>query len=129
MILPKITTSYIKDKYDIEKEKQYRNTSKVFGQLAIESYNGFTIKQFIKKLTLDFSLYPDDAILELEYYGYDGSFDVYIKSKVNIMETDEQVIERLKLNEKSLRKTQEDVQKAKDILLREGYEISKTETN
>jgi hypothetical protein len=126
-----ITNKYIKEKYNLDNERKNKlemkeidlfniNTDK---EGTIYSLSEFQIKlnQEIKRIDdkfkdVDFSIRIDD-------YGYDGAFEIKVLENLSVPETDQEVITRLKKDEKIEVKKLKEIEKAKKLLLENNIKL------
>ena len=118
MALDRVNEGYIRIHYDLDKE---RDTVEYFNQVSTWSpsdYDGLTIKEVKKQVFSFFEELSEDDILDIDYYGYDGAYDINIKRKMIRPENDQEVIKRLMKKEWKKRKHQKALQDAADLLAR-----------
>ncbi len=94
--------------------KQVKDTKKL-GEIILE-LDGLPISEVIPRVIKSLEKYPEDAFIQMESYGYDGAEDICVYEKIYRFETYSEVINRLKILEKSKRNKIKALDEAKELL-------------
>ncbi len=112
----RIDNKYIKQIYDIEREKQDVEYWETLNTWDFSQHDGASIKDLKKEILSYLNTFPEEAFLDLNYYGYDGAYEILIKKKSIRKETEQEVIKRLKSELRQKRKKDKDIENAINIL-------------
>jgi len=121
--MSKITTNFIRDKYNIENEKKFKKVKKIVSEKDCSEI--FKKTQMSKEELLEnfenlLNIPTDFDFIELIYYGYDGGTTMVFKKEEEVLESEQETIERLKKMERTKRIAQKEIEKAKKILEKYG---------
>ena len=114
--MKRINAKYIKEKYDLDTEKNKVQDIRKVGGLHGTDFDGLTIREFKNKMILELAKYQDSDMIDISYYGYDGGYDCNILRAFEREETKDEVISRLISAEKNIRQGEAAIKKAKAIL-------------
>ena len=123
MALDRINEGYIRTHYDIDKE---RGTVEYLDQVdrwCPTDYDGMTIREVKQEVATFFNSLEDTDILDIEYWGHDGSYDLLVKRKTTRRENDQEVIKRLMKVEREKRKRQKAIADAAELLRQNGMKV------
>jgi len=81
--------------------------------LTILDFNPISKEDFLKMIS---DQIPDETKVEIIPYGYDGGFEISCFKEVNRLETDREIIDRLKNDLREKRKREREIKKAKKVL-------------
>lgn len=98
--MPKITTKYIRENFDLDAEREQRIDTIKLGEIKL-SLDGLNITSVLSKVADAIKDYPEHAYIETEAYGYDGAEDICVYEKVQRDETDSEVALRVFSREKN----------------------------
>jgi hypothetical protein len=117
----KITRDYIREKYDIDKERLIIPTTDKVGEIYFPEFDGKNIKDVREKICNLLNEYEDGDYIDIVFHGYDGDFDFIVLRETTRPETDVEVIGRLQDNEKQARRKQNQIERAAKLLQENGY--------
>jgi len=116
----KITSSYIKENYNIDEMRETLKEKKIVKSVDISLL--FSDNQKLSKediiIAIDNQLsdQEDYDYILMQHYGYSGGFSFELIKEKDVPETDSQTIERLKKIERFKRKKEKEIEKAKKLL-------------
>jgi len=127
----RITTKYIKENFDIEKEKKYIKKTKQSHSLSLMDINNvIQEKTDGQKLSIDefLDIFNSEVKKRIEgntfcyiyEYPFDSELEIVFEKEIEVLETNTEVIERLKKEVREQRKKEMEIQKAKEILKKYG---------
>jgi len=114
----RIDDNYIRKNYsnaeinlmrEVISEKKVKKTF----DLTILDFNPMSKEDFLKMLSEQI---PDETQVEIISYGYDGGAEISCFKKVDRLETDKEIIDRIKSDLREKRKREREIEKAKKIL-------------
>ena len=119
--MQRINNHFINEKYSIDKERKELKTSISRGTIDLQEvlpnlHTTFDKKTFLESIEKKLEEFDDDVIFEVEPYGHDGGFDINILVPMTIVETNREVVERLKRVEIVKRKEENKILEAKKLL-------------
>jgi hypothetical protein len=120
---PKLNLQYIYDNYNLEVEKQDINFIKHIKTILWSDFDGLTVKEFKKQCEILLDGVDEEAIIDIEFFGYDGAYDFLINSEGTRKETDDECAHRLLKHlrlEKTLKKK---LEKAANLLKENGCDV------
>jgi hypothetical protein len=117
----KITRDYIREKYDIDKERLIIPTTDKVGEIYFPEFDGKNIKDVREKICNLLNEYEDGDYIDIVFHGYDGDFDFIVLRETTRPETNDEVIGRLQNNEIQARRRQKQIEKAAKLLQENGY--------
>lgn len=121
---PKITTAYIKSIYNIDYERQSYKKEILHETIKIEPQEDMmSVSEYSKQINKQLSRYEGEDIIKIDYYGHDGAFDLNVYTTYGDIESDIQVINRLKKQEGIKKIKQKKIQNAIKLLKDEGVSL------
>jgi molybdopterin synthase catalytic subunit len=116
----RITRQYIKDNFDIEKEKKELEGRRTISNLDFTQFDGMTIKEFREEINKILDSFDNDNVVDVQPYGYDGGFEFNIEEIFLYKESDDECIHRLQFEERQRRATQRRLEWAAELLQKNG---------
>jgi outer membrane protein assembly factor BamA len=116
-----ITRDYILEKYNLDEERQTVTEIINVGSLVPTKYDGNTVKVARKKICDDLDKFKKDDFIDIEFIGFDGDYAINIMRRVERLETNCDVIDRLQRQEKGKQQDQKDLERAAKLIREHGY--------
>jgi len=118
--MTRITNKFIKENYDLDVERQSFTQTREVDSFTNEISNLegelLSAGEFLEKMNSFTSKIKENQFVEIKNYGYNGGMEFIISEKINVPESDTEVIERLKKFERTQRNKIREIEKAKELL-------------
>ena len=118
-----VNTKYIREHYDLEKERQTTIEKIPYGTMNLSWIKNLSKDGLRQELDYVLKDFPDNVFFDFEFGEWDNPDEIQIYTKELRPETDDEVIKRLIRIEREKRKKEREIEKAKKILEENNYTI------